>query len=110
MSDRPACAAGQAVVLEEERTKKSTRKLAIGRETLRVLAQLDLVRVVGGNPDAQQAGTAVLRPDARLVMPPYCRLSGRSTRSATGMPKGDVRGLCRDLARDVTAMRALDRV
>ncbi|HEX8115288.1 MAG TPA: hypothetical protein VF516_46495 [Kofleriaceae bacterium] len=37
--------------------KKSTLKLAIRRETLRALAQLDLVRVAGGNPDAQQAGT-----------------------------------------------------
>ena len=37
--------------------KKSTHKLAIRRETLRALAHLDLVRVAGGNPDAQQAGT-----------------------------------------------------
>jgi hypothetical protein len=37
--------------------KKSTLKLAVRRETLRALAQLDLVRVAGGNPDVQQAGT-----------------------------------------------------
>ena len=37
--------------------KKSTHKLAIRRETLRALAHLDLFRVAGGNPDAQQAGT-----------------------------------------------------
>jgi hypothetical protein len=37
--------------------KKSTLKLMIRREVLRTLAQLDLVRVVGGNPDAQQLGT-----------------------------------------------------
>jgi hypothetical protein len=37
--------------------KKSMLKLAIRRETLRALAQLDLVRVAGGNPDAQQLGT-----------------------------------------------------
>lgn len=37
--------------------KKSTCKLAIRRETLRALAQLDLARVAGGNPDAQQLGT-----------------------------------------------------
>jgi WD40 repeat protein len=33
--------------------KKSTPKLGIRRETLRVLAELELVRVAGGNPDAQ---------------------------------------------------------
>ena len=37
--------------------KKSTRKLVIRRDTLRALAQLDLVRVAGGNPDALQLGT-----------------------------------------------------
>lgn len=37
--------------------KKSTLKLAVRRETLRALAHLDLVRVVGGNPDAQQLDT-----------------------------------------------------
>ena len=38
--------------------KKSTLKLVIRRETIRALAQLDLVRVAaGGNPDAQLAGT-----------------------------------------------------
>ena len=37
--------------------KKSTLKLAIRRETLRVLAELDLVRVGGGNADAQLLGT-----------------------------------------------------
>ncbi len=37
--------------------KKSTLKLAIRRETLRALAQLELVRVVGGNPDAPLLGT-----------------------------------------------------
>jgi hypothetical protein len=38
--------------------KKSTLKLVIRRETIRALAQLDLVRVAAGaNPDAQLAGT-----------------------------------------------------
>lgn len=37
--------------------KKSTLKLPIRRETLRALAQLDLVRVVGGDGDAPLAGT-----------------------------------------------------
>jgi len=33
--------------------KKSTLKLVVRRETLRVLAEMDLVRVVSGNPDAR---------------------------------------------------------
>jgi hypothetical protein len=37
--------------------KKSTLKLAIRRETLRALAQLDLARVAGGKPDALQLDT-----------------------------------------------------
>jgi len=38
--------------------KKLTLKLAIRRETIRALAQLDLVRVVAGaNPDAQLMDT-----------------------------------------------------
>jgi hypothetical protein len=37
--------------------KKSTLKLAIRRETLRALAQLDLARVAGGKPDGRQLGT-----------------------------------------------------
>lgn len=37
--------------------KKSTRKLAIRHETLRVLAELDLSLVAGGDTGAQQAGT-----------------------------------------------------
>jgi hypothetical protein len=37
--------------------KKSTLKLVIRRETLRVLAELELVRVAGGNQDAQQFDT-----------------------------------------------------
>jgi hypothetical protein len=38
--------------------KKSTVKLAIRGETLRVLAELDLVRVAGGgNADVQLVGT-----------------------------------------------------
>jgi hypothetical protein len=36
--------------------KKAT-KLVVRRETLRVLAALDLVRVGAGNPDAQLQGT-----------------------------------------------------
>jgi hypothetical protein len=31
--------------------KKATRKLGIHRETIRVLAELDLVRVAAGGPD-----------------------------------------------------------
>jgi hypothetical protein len=53
--------------------KKSTLKLAIRRETLRALAQLDLVRVVGGNPDALQdtgnAGTGCPFVQAVLLPP-----------------------------------------
>lgn len=37
--------------------KKSTVKLAIRGETLRVLAELDLARVAGGKPDGQQLDT-----------------------------------------------------
>lgn len=37
--------------------KKSTPKLALRHETLRVLAGLDLALVVGGNPDAQLMDT-----------------------------------------------------
>jgi hypothetical protein len=37
--------------------KRSTLKLVIRRETLRVLTELDLVRVAGGNADPQQVGT-----------------------------------------------------
>jgi hypothetical protein len=53
--------------------RKSTLKLAIRSETLRALAHLDLVRVVGGNPDAQQAGTGSPEtgcPYAQAVLPP----------------------------------------
>jgi hypothetical protein len=50
--------------------KKSTLKLVIRRETLRLLAGMDLVRVGGGNADAQQldtgnAGTGC--PNVKLV-------------------------------------------
>ena len=37
--------------------KKATLKLVIRRETLRVLAELDLVRVAGGNADARLMDT-----------------------------------------------------
>lgn len=37
--------------------KKSTLKLSIRHETLRVLARLDLVRVAGGSPEAQLMDT-----------------------------------------------------
>ena len=37
--------------------KRSTLKLATRRETLRVLAGLELVHVAGGNLDAQEVGT-----------------------------------------------------
>jgi len=37
--------------------KKSTLKLSVRRETLLVLAEMDLVRVAGGNPDARQMDT-----------------------------------------------------
>ena len=36
---------------------KKAPKLVLRRETLRVLAELDLVRVGGGNADAQLLGT-----------------------------------------------------
>jgi len=54
--------------------KKSTLKLAVRHETLRALVHLDLVRVAGGNPDAQQAGTGSPEtgcPNAQAaVLPP----------------------------------------
>jgi hypothetical protein len=37
--------------------KRTTLKLVIRREALRVLAELDLARVAGGNPDVQQLDT-----------------------------------------------------
>ena len=37
--------------------KKSTLKLALHHETLRVLAKVDLVRVAGGNPETQLMDT-----------------------------------------------------
>jgi hypothetical protein len=38
--------------------KKSTLKLALRRETLRLLAEIDLGRIVGGgNPDAEMMDT-----------------------------------------------------
>ncbi len=52
--------------------KKSTIKLAVRRETLRVLAGMDLVRVVGGNPDARQMdteGTNTSCPLAQAAQP-----------------------------------------
>jgi hypothetical protein len=54
--------------------KKSALKLAIRRETLRALAQLELLHVVGGNPDALQqdtgnAGTGCPFVQAALVQP-----------------------------------------
>jgi hypothetical protein len=56
-----AVARGAAVwppnVCGGSKVMKPTLKLAIRRETLRALAQLDLARVVGGNPGAQQLGT-----------------------------------------------------
>jgi hypothetical protein len=59
--------------------KKSTLKLAIRRETLRALAQLDLVRVAGGNPNVQQVGTG--GPETGC---PYVRLDTEGP--ATGCP------------------------
>ena len=38
--------------------KKATLRLGIRGETIRVLAQLDLVRVAAGGPDAQLMDTA----------------------------------------------------
>ena len=47
--------------------KNSTRKLVIGRETLRVLAEMDLVRVAGGNPDARQMDTGGPNTGCQIV-------------------------------------------
>jgi hypothetical protein len=47
--------------------KKSTLKLVIRRETLRVLAELEFVRVAGGNPDAQLFDTASPETGCPLV-------------------------------------------
>ncbi len=47
--------------------KKSTFKLVIRREVLRVLAEMDLVRVAGGNPGAQQVGTGGAETGCPLV-------------------------------------------
>jgi hypothetical protein len=52
--------------------KKSTHKLAIRREALRVLAELNLARVAGGNPDAALQGTGgpnTSCPNALLAQP-----------------------------------------
>ncbi len=49
--------------------KRSTFKLVIRRETLRVLAEMDLVRVAGGNPDAQQLGTEGPATGCQIVQP-----------------------------------------
>lgn len=49
--------------------KKSTVKLVIRGETLRVLAELDLVRVAGGNPGAQQLDTGNAGTGCPLVPP-----------------------------------------
>ena len=37
--------------------KKATNKLALRHETLRVLAEIDLVRIAGGNPGARLMDT-----------------------------------------------------
>jgi hypothetical protein len=47
--------------------KRSTLKLALRRDTVRVLAELELVRVAGGNPDAQQMGTGGAETGCPLV-------------------------------------------
>jgi hypothetical protein len=49
--------------------KKSTLKLVIRGETLRVLAEMDLVRVVGGNPDARLMDTEGPNTGCPLVQP-----------------------------------------
>lgn len=49
--------------------KKSTLKLAIRRETIRALSQLELVRVIGGNPDALQRDTGNAGTGCPLVQP-----------------------------------------
>jgi len=48
--------------------KKSTLKLVIRRETIRALAQLDLIWVAAGaDPDAQLAGTGGANTGCPLV-------------------------------------------
>ena len=49
--------------------KKSTLKLAIRRETLKVLAEMDLVRVEGGNPDAPLMDTGGPNTGCPIVQP-----------------------------------------
>jgi hypothetical protein len=49
--------------------KRSTLKLAIRREALRILAGMELVRVVGGEPDAQQVDTGNAGTGCPLVQP-----------------------------------------
>ena len=49
--------------------KKSTLKLAFRGETLRVLAELDLVRVAGGNPDARLMDTEGPNTGCQIVQP-----------------------------------------
>ena len=49
--------------------KKSTLKLAIRRETLQVLAEMDLVRIAGGNPDAQLMDTGGPNTGYQIVQP-----------------------------------------
>lgn len=49
--------------------KKSTLKLAIRRETLLVLAEMDLVRVAGGNPDARLLDTEGPATGCQIIQP-----------------------------------------
>ena len=47
--------------------KKSTLKLVVRRETLRVLAEMHLVGVAGGNPDAPLMDTGGANTSCPLV-------------------------------------------
>jgi hypothetical protein len=52
--------------------KKSTLRLSIRHETLRVLARLDLIRVAGGSPEAQlmDTGGSPANTCVQAVVPP----------------------------------------
>ena len=80
----------RSICTEVHTMKKSTRELVIRRDTLRALAQLDLVRVAGGNPDAQRMDTD--NPETGCPLPaavsliPAC--SSSASRKATYVHHG----------------------
>lgn len=50
---------------------KATRKLLLRRDTLRVLAEVDLARVAGGTPNAQIVGTGGPNQSCQVAAQPH---------------------------------------